>query len=75
MSKHPDFVNYPLVDRRYEHYKGGIYKVIGVGKHTETEEILVCYVSEHFGSMHFRPLVEWNEPVKNWAGKRFQLIV
>lgn len=28
---------------RYRHYKGNEYEVIGVGKHTETEEELVIY--------------------------------
>lgn len=27
----------------YKHYKGGIYEVIGIGKHTETEEEFVFY--------------------------------
>lgn len=27
----------------YKHYKGGIYEVLGIGKHTETGEDLVFY--------------------------------
>lgn len=27
----------------YEHYKGNRYEVIGVGRHTETEELFVMY--------------------------------
>lgn len=27
----------------YEHYKGNRYQVIGVGKHTETDEAIVIY--------------------------------
>lgn len=30
---------------RYRHYKGNEYEVIGVAKHTETEELLVVYLS------------------------------
>lgn len=28
---------------RYRHYKGGEYEVIGVARHSETEELLVVY--------------------------------
>jgi hypothetical protein len=27
----------------YEHYKGGHYQVLGVGRHTETDEYYVIY--------------------------------
>jgi len=29
----------------YRHYKGGFYLVIGVGQHTETDELYVIYVA------------------------------
>lgn len=32
-----------IVGRKYEHYKGGMYKVINIATHTETEELLVIY--------------------------------
>ena len=28
---------------RYRHYKGGMYEVLGVARHSETEEELVVY--------------------------------
>lgn len=28
---------------RYRHYKGGEYQVLGVARHSETEEVLVLY--------------------------------
>jgi hypothetical protein len=28
---------------RYRHYKGGEYEVIGVARHSETDELLVVY--------------------------------
>ena len=27
----------------YQHYKGGLYKVIGIAKHSETKELMVVY--------------------------------
>jgi hypothetical protein len=29
----------------YQHYKGGFYQVLGIGQHTETDEVVVVYVS------------------------------
>jgi hypothetical protein len=54
-------MTYPEPGRFYLHYKGGIYKVIFLSKHTETEEILVNYQSVIFGTYFSRPLDSWNE--------------
>ncbi len=51
----------------YRHYKGGLYTLICVGRHSETEEWLVTYRSElpgtAQGSYWVRPLAMWSEPV------------
>lgn len=47
----------------YRHYKGGLYTVICVGRHSETEEWLVTYRSEALGSYWVRPLSMWQEHV------------
>lgn len=39
----------------YQHYKGGIYAVIGDGIHTETEEELVFYYSTESLKLYARP--------------------
>jgi hypothetical protein len=61
----------------YRHYKGPLYKVIGVGKHTETEENLVFYQSLYGNfDLWARPLSMWIEDVE-FEGKivpRFALI-
>jgi hypothetical protein len=31
---------------KYKHYKGGIYDVLALGKHTEREEVLVLYANK-----------------------------
>lgn len=53
----------------WKHYKGGLYQLIGIGQHTETEELMVVYVSltgaELPGPrMRVRPLTQWVERVK-----------
>jgi hypothetical protein len=39
-----DTVQPTLLPGEYEHYKGGRYRVLGVGRHTETDEYYVVYV-------------------------------
>jgi len=46
----------------YEHYKGNKYKVLGVGRHSETLEELVIYQAQYgdFGI--------WARPIKMFIG-------
>lgn len=49
---------------RYQHYKGQDYEVIGIAKHSETEEELVvyrCLYGDH--SLWVRPLSMFRENV------------
>lgn len=50
---------------RYRHYKGGLYTVIGIARHSETGELLVVYRPE-YGERAFwvRPLAMFNETVE-----------
>jgi hypothetical protein len=54
---------------KYKHYKGGYYEVIGIARHSETQEELVVYRalydSEEFGSnaLWIRPKVMFQESV------------
>ncbi len=52
---------YPEIGCKYRHYKGGLYEVICLAKHTETDKPLVIYKSISFGSYHARPLEMWFE--------------
>ena len=60
----------------YKHFKGSIYEVIGIGKHSETLEELVIYKSTKDNSIWVRPLSMWNETVEkdNNIYKRFEYI-
>ena len=66
-------INYPEPNKTYQHYKGGLYRVLFLSKHTETSEILVNYQSILFGSYYSRPLESWNEPSSD-GENRFTLI-
>lgn len=53
----------------YRHFKGNIYQVIGVGKHSETGEELVVYLglydSPHgYGAMWIRPVPMFLETIE-----------
>jgi|WetSurSiteA1Bulk_404760.scaffolds.fasta_scaffold722032_1 uncharacterized protein len=54
----------------YRHFKGGIYRIIATGKHSETDEAMVCYRSEYNpNSVWFRPLSMWFDEVE-YEGKK-----
>lgn len=50
---------------RYRHYRGGLYRLLCVGRHSETEEWLVTYTSEQTGDHWVRPLAMWSERIED----------
>ena len=49
---------------RYRHYKGNEYEVIGIARHSETEEPMVVYRALYGdGCLWTRPAEMWNETV------------
>ena len=63
---------YPVPGQQYKHYKGGLYEVISMAIHTETNEKLVIYKSINFGSVYARPYDIW-DGYSN-GEKRFMII-
>lgn len=57
-------IEYPKIGKKYKHYKGGLYEVITMASHTETNDPLVIYKSLLFGSVYARPLSMWFEDTK-----------
>jgi hypothetical protein len=55
--------NYPIPNERYQHYKGGLYEIVYMAIHSETQEKMVVYKSINFGSVYVRPYVEWCKPL------------
>jgi len=47
----------------YRHYKGGLYEVLHLARHSETEEQLVVYRSLSEGGVWVRPAVMFVEHV------------
>ncbi len=60
----------------YRHYKGGVYEVLGVARHSETLEELVVYRAQRDGSLWVRPLGMFVETVavESRTVPRFELI-
>jgi hypothetical protein len=62
---------------RYRHYKGNEYEVIGIARHSETEEEMVVY-RKRYGdySLWVRPLVMFveNVVVDGRLVARFELV-
>ena len=56
----------------YRHFKGREYEVLGIARHSETEEELVVYRALYgdFG-LWVRPVSMWNETVER-DGKTFR---
>ena len=62
---------------KYRHFKGMEYEVIGVARHSETEEPMVVYRALYGeGGLWVRPLSMWNEQVDrdDYHGPRFSYI-
>ena len=57
---------------RYRHFKGNEYEVIGIARHSETQEEMVVYRALYgdFG-LWVRPVSMWNEAVER-DGKTFR---
>jgi len=64
--------NYPKPGEKWQHYKGGIYEIVCMCNHSETNEILVIYKSISFGGFHARPFREWDEQIGNFPKRTFQ---
>ncbi len=58
----------------YRHYKGSVYKIIALAKHSETLEDMVVYSSQDNKKTWVRPRSMWNEVVDEKGTLRFTLL-
>ena len=66
-----------LKSGKYRHFKGMEYEVIGIARHSETEEPMVVYRALYGeGGLWVRPLSMWEETVDraDYHGPRFTYI-
>ncbi len=66
---------YPQPGETWKHYKGGMYEIVAMCNHTDTDEVLVIYRSLSFGGFHARPYSEWHDVIweDNHRVARFKL--
>ena len=66
--------DYPKPGERWQHYKGGLYEIVAMCNHTDTNEVLVIYKSLSFGGFHARPYSEWHDKLwmENYQVNRFR---
>jgi hypothetical protein len=57
-------MHYPQPGEKWLHYKGGLYEIVCMCNHTETNEELVIYRSLSFGGWHARPYSEWHDEIQ-----------
>lgn len=57
----------------YKHFKGNIYKVVGIAKHSETMDDMVVYESLRNNTLWVRPLSMWSEVIDDKGTRRFTL--
>ena len=49
----------------YQHFKGNLYRLVAIARHSETLEEMVVYQALYGdGSLWVRPLAMWNEIVE-----------
>ena len=53
----------PVLNKKYLHYKGGLYEVLHLAQDTVTKKDVVVYKSLHYGTYFTRPLDEWFDKV------------
>jgi hypothetical protein len=62
-----------IIGKTYKHYKGNLYKIIALAKHSETLEDIIVYQSIKDGAAWVRPKAMWNDVIDNNGTLRFTL--
>ena len=62
------------IGKTYRHYKGNMYKIIAMAKHSETLEDMIVYSSVVDNKTWVRPYSMWNETVDDKGTIRFSIV-
>lgn len=62
------------IGKTYKHYKGNVYKIIALAKHSETLEDMIVYQAVTDNKTWVRPATMWCEKINNDGTLRFTLI-
>ena len=62
------------IGKTYKHYKGNIYKIIALAKHSENLEDMIVYQAVEDGKTWVRPATMWNDKIKEDGTLRFTLL-
>ncbi|MCM1265720.1 MAG: DUF1653 domain-containing protein [Candidatus Gastranaerophilales bacterium] len=61
------------IGKIYKHYKGNLYKIIALAKHSETEEDMIVYESLKTDDIWVRPATMWNNVIDDKGTLRFTI--
>lgn len=61
------------IGKKYRHYKGNLYEIIALAKHSETLDEMIIYKSLKDGAVWARPKSMWNEVVDDNGTLRFTI--
>lgn len=53
----------------YQHFKGGLYEVIAIARHSEGLEDMVVYINKTDDQVWVRPLSMWKETIEREGTK------
>ena len=62
------------IGKIYRHYKGNLYKITAIAKHSETLEDMIVYSSLDDNKTWVRPYSMWNEVIDSKGTLRFSLV-
>lgn len=54
-----------IIGKKYRHYKGGLYSVINIAVHTETDDVLVIYKGVDSNKTWARPIDMFEDMVES----------